>query len=212
MHTGRSIAPIPRAASRQSGPDEVLAARSPTAILIRRITPTDHDALRLFYATLSDESRRTRFLGSTNGIGDGQSTYFCCPDHDHREGFVATIDASGTSGASGTHGASGAVGASGTSEQIVGHICIEPDGPACAEVAVAVADELRGRGIGRRLVRTAIDWSRRDGFRTLTATMLAGNPPIQRLLTSLGLPTTARVLGAGVIEIRINLGPGGPAA
>ena len=76
--------------------------------------------------------------------------------------------------------------------RIVGHVCIEPDEPASAEVAVAVADELQGRGIGRALVEAAVEWARRDGFATLTATMLADNPAIQRLLTGLGLPTTTR--------------------
>jgi GNAT superfamily N-acetyltransferase len=88
----------------------------------------------------------------------------------------------------------------------VGHICIEPDGPASAEVAVAVADEMQRRGIGRKLVDAAVLWAQRDGFRTLTATMLGGNPAIQRLLTGLGLPSVATPIGAGLIEVRIDLG------
>jgi hypothetical protein len=35
--------------------------------------------------------------------------------------------------------------------------------------------------------------------------MLAGNPAIQRLLTDLGLPNVAIPIGAGVIEVRIDL-------
>ncbi len=161
----------------------------PTAgVRIRRIRSGDHDRLQQFYAGLSDESRQTRFLGPATGIGDRQSTYFCSPDHAHREGFVAIIDAA-------TRPA-----------QIVGHICVEPDGPASAEVAVAVADAFQARGIGRRLVDAAVLWAQRDGFRTLTATMLAGNPAIQRLLTGLGLPSVAMAAGAGIIEVRIDLG------
>ena len=164
-------------------------ARRPAAVVrIRRIGPHDHDRLSEFYAGLSDESRRTRFLGATIGIGDRQSTWFCTPDHAHREGFVAVV------------------GPAERPDRIVGHVCIEPDGPASAEVAVAVADEMQGRGIGRRLVDAAVAWARRDGFRTLTATMLAGNPAIQRLLTGLGLPSVAAPIGAGVIEVRIELG------
>ena len=163
--------------------------RQPTTVIqIRRIRPADHDRLCQFYAGLSDESRRTRFLGPTNGIGDRQSTYFCCPDHAHREGFVAVA------------------GPATRPERIVGHVCVEPDGPATAEIAIAVADELQGRGIGRRLVDAAVHWAEVDGFRTLTATMLAGNPSIQRLLTGLGLPSVARPIGAGLIEVRIELG------
>ena len=90
--------------------------------------------------------------------------------------------------------------------RIVGHVCVEPESAAVAEVALAVADDLRGRGIGRMLVDAAVVWARLDGFATLSATMLAGNPAIQRLLTGLALPTVAVPVGSGVIEVRIQLG------
>ena len=170
---------------------DVFAARArtlATQIRIRRIFWDDRTGLQAFYADLSDESRRTRFLGSTNGIPCNQSTYFCTPDHAHREGFVAVMGP--------IHGPN----------TIVGHVCVEPDGSAGAEVAVAVADDQQGRGIGRRLVEEAVAWGRRDGFRTLTATMLADNPAIQRLLTGLGLPSVAVPIGAGIVEVRIELG------
>ncbi|HLO35578.1 MAG TPA: GNAT family N-acetyltransferase [Candidatus Deferrimicrobium sp.] len=191
MEQLRAIAPIGSVDSARAAADGAVAARSrrpAPAVRIRRITPADHDGLQAFYAGLSDESRRTRFLGPTIGIGTNQSSYFCSPDHAHREGFVAVLET-----------------AAGP-ERIVGHVCVEPDGSETAEVAVAVADELQGQGIGRRLVDAAVDWARRDGFRSLNATMLADNPAIQRLLTGLGLPSVATPVGAGVIEVRIDLG------
>jgi GNAT superfamily N-acetyltransferase len=155
-------------------------------IRIRPIRPTDEAALRAFYAGLSEESRRTRFLGPAAGIGRGQSAYFCTPDHAHREGFVASAGG-----------------------RIVGHVCVEPEGPSCAEIAVAVADELQGRGLGRALVGAAVDWARRDGYETLCATMLGGNPAIQRLLSGLGIPSTTTTTGAGTIEMRMAIGATG---
>jgi GNAT superfamily N-acetyltransferase len=190
MHPTASIAATPDHAASTTLRGDVFAARARTLaarIRIRPIVATDHAALQAFYAGLSDESRRTRFLGSTNGIGANQSTYFCTPDHGHREGIVAVM------------------GPVRGPTRIVGHLCVEPDGPTCAEVAVAVADELQGRGIGRRLVDAAVAWARHDGFRTLTATMLEGNPAIQRLLTGLDLPSVAQSIGAGVVEVRIEL-------
>jgi acetyltransferase len=142
------------------------------------------------YAGLSDESRRTRFFGQCAGIAIQQATRFCSPDHDHREGFVAVIELPGRA------------------DQVVGHVCIEPDGPGSAEVAVAVADALRGHGIGRRLVERAVDWARAEGLTTVTATMLAGNPRIARLLTGLGVANASRAIGAGVVEIRLDLRTG----
>src|SRR5215212_1344946 len=86
--------------------------RRPAPIRIRPIGAADHDALRRFYSELSPRSRRTRFFASGDGIGDRQSTYFCSPDHAHREGFVAVPGPSGEDG------------------RIIGHMCIEPAGPA----------------------------------------------------------------------------------
>lgn len=158
-----------------------------TKIRIRPIEPGDHDRLRAFYAGLSDESRRTRFFALTPGIGDGQSTWFCSPDHGHREGLVAAAG----------HG---------HRERIVGHLCIEPIDERTAEIAVAVADAFQGHGIGRRLAVAATDAARADGYTRLLATMLAGNPAIQRLLHGLGLPASSRAIGAGVIQATIELG------
>jgi GNAT superfamily N-acetyltransferase len=129
-----------------------------------------------------------RFLGPTTGIGDRQLTYFCTPGHAHHEGFVAHVRGAGRA------------------DRIVGHVCVEPDSVTAAEIAVAVADDVRGRGIGRRLVDAAVAWARLEGFITLRATMLAANPAIQRLLTGLGLPSVAAPVGSGVIEVRIDLG------
>ena len=169
---------------------------SATDVRIRRIGPADLAGLRAFYASLSEESRRTRFLGRTSGIGERQSTWFCTPDHDHRQGFVAVEgNLAGTVG----------------EERIVGHVCVEPEDSATAEIAIAVADDIQGTGIGRRLVDAAVGWARRDGFRKLSATMLTGNAAIQRLLMGLGLPSVAKAVGAGVIDIRIDLAcPEGP--
>lgn len=171
-----------------SNPRPEQVRRSLDVVRVRAIDPADQAALQSFYAGLSEESRRTRFFGPTTGIGAPQSSWFCTPDHDHREGFVA-VEASATG-----------------PDRLVGHVCLEPDGPGSAEVAVAVADDLRGRGIGRRLVERAVAWARMEGLEVLTATMLAGNPAIQRLLTNLGLPSTSRPIGAGVVEIRLDLG------
>jgi GNAT superfamily N-acetyltransferase len=191
MDGPRSIAPIGRIDSpppARGGTVPARARRPATIVRIRPIAPADRDCLRAFYAGLSDESRRTRFLGATSGIGSSQSTYFCTPDHAHREGFVAVL------------------GPRAGLETIVGHVCVEPDGSTRAEIAVAVADDLHGHGVGRALVMTAVAWARRDGLRTLIATMFGGNPAIQRLLAGLGLPSTATSVGAGVVEVRIDLG------
>lgn len=156
-----------------------------TGVVIRPIREDDDAAIGHFYAELSPESRRTRFLSISSGLSPAHAAWLCHPDHRHREGFVAEI--------------------ADPERRIVGHLCLEPEGGSAAEVALAVADALQGQGIGRRLLGAGIEWARQAGLARLTATMFADNAPIQRLLTSVGLPTTLRQQGCGVAEITIEL-------
>ena len=160
----------------------------PNPVRIRAIRPTDMPELERFYAGLSPESRRTRFFSIKPGLSHVQSASFCSTDHDHREGFVAVVDRP-------------LVGPG----RIVGHLCLEPNGDGAAEVAIAVADEFQHQGIGRRLLAAGVAWARREHVGRLTATMLAGNAPIHRLLSGLGRPTRVRYVDAGVADITIDL-------
>jgi RimJ/RimL family protein N-acetyltransferase len=162
---------------------------SAATVVIRPITPLDAPALERFYASLSDESRILRFLGWTAGVGHERSRTFCTADHEHREGFVA-VDG----------------------DEIVGHLCIEPDGTGSAEVAIAVADRLHGMGIGHRLLDAGVVWGRKAGLHRFTATAFAWNTRLLRLIRGLGLPTRFGVDSGGTTEIRIALGSDVPAA
>lgn len=51
---------------------------------------------------------------------------------------------------------------------------------------LAVADEARGRGVGRALIRAAIEETRRRGARRLTLRVLRHNTPARRLYESEG--------------------------
>ncbi len=156
------------------------------AVRIRRVRPTDKGELATFYAGLSQTSRRLRFLATTAGISDAQSTRFCTPDHHHREGFVAQL--AGSDG-----------------RRILGHLCLEPAADGSAEVAIAVADESHRRGIGRRLLEAAFDWARDEGIARLSATMLDANFPIYRLLASGGQPYHCQRLGASEVSMTIEI-------
>lgn len=158
------------------------------SVRVRAIRPTDASELQRFYAGLSPDSRRTRFLSISAGPSQAQSASFCTTDHDHQEGFVAVVH-------------QGPV----AQERIVGHLCLEPDGDTAAEVAIAVADQFQHRGIGRRLMLAGVAWARSKHIARLTATMSADNGPIHRLLAGLALPTHMRYAGAGVSDITIDL-------
>jgi len=159
-------------------------------ITIRPASPSDAEGLERFYADLSEDSRHLRFFGGLRGISHIQSVSFCTPDHQHREGFVALASTK-----------------AGDQPLIVGHLCLEPVDPHTAEVAIAVADAFQRQGIGRRLMTAGIDWARSVGIARLTATMLAMNLPIYRLIGSLGLATSTRAAGFDTVEVSIDLAP-----
>lgn len=145
-----------------------------------------------FYAGLSEESRRRRFLGFTRGLSNAQADRFC------RHGFVATVQY-------------------GSAERIVGHLSLEPIEPHVEEVAVAVADEWQRQGIGRALYAAALESAKSRDVRRLEATMFAYNTPIRRLLTGAGRPYRISSDELGTLNLTIDLvgiadsGPDGPA-
>jgi GNAT superfamily N-acetyltransferase len=161
----------------------VPAAADHAAVEIRRVRPSDGEALAGFYAALSAESRRARFLGTSAGLSDSQSRSFCTPDHQHAEGFVA-LSADG---------------------QLVGHLCLEPMGEGRVELAVAVADEWQGGGIGRALFETALDWARRFRSTAIVASAYADNGRVLRLLSSAPYPARISLADAGVVSVTVPL-------
>jgi nucleotide-binding universal stress UspA family protein/GNAT superfamily N-acetyltransferase len=196
LHTTASVL-IVREPVRERGPEgrRIVVGRpkretAAAGVAIRAIRPGDATALQQFYADLSDDSRRARFLGWSSGLQPWQSRTFCTTDHQHREGFVATLP-----------------GPDGGDEEIVGHLCLEPDGDESAELAIAVADRLQRRGIGRGLMAAALDWARRTGTRQLTATAACANSGIFRLLQSLGLEARTTAARSGMCDLAIALQP-----
>jgi GNAT superfamily N-acetyltransferase len=164
------------------------------SVRIRQILPADAPALEEFYAGLSPESRRLRFLSLGTRFGDEAARYFCSDDHEHREGFVAETPASCPGGS-----------------RIVGHLCLEPTGDAEMEIAVAVADEFQRHGIGRQLVAQAATWASAHGIARFRAWFAPDNIGIRRLLECLDRPITFGPWSCGTVEIAIDLQAPAPA-
>ena len=77
--------------------------------------------------------------------------------------------------------------------------------PEAAEVAIVVADDWQGRGLGSLLAGTLADEARRLGIRRFTATMAADNAPAHRLMAKLTSHLEQHHAGAGVDELVLDL-------
>ena len=166
----------------------------PAPFRMRSITPRDQAGLSAFYAGLSPDSRAARFHGTAPRIPDATATFFCGPDHQHREGIVAErSDARGD-------------------PVIIGHVCIEPLSDEVAEIAIAVTDAWQGRGVGRAMLARAILWAQVHGIARLTAPILVSNTAMFGLLRSMGYPITYGGSAEGAIDASLDVRSSRPLA
>ena len=172
--------------------DDGLLLADGTLIRLRPLGPEDRAGLTALFDRLSPESRHRRFLSPKRHLTLRELAYFTDIDHVRHEAFAAVSRCDGS-----------IVG--------VGRYVHVADRPGVAAVAVAVADDLQGMGIGTALARHTVRRARANGFALLTATTLWTNRPARALLR--GLEFHACGSDGGVIELELELssGPGATA-
>ena len=152
---------------------------------IRPTSPADLDALRAFFAALSPETLRLRFLFPLREV----------PESRLRE-FTMTDDR--------THFALVAEPRSAAADQLTHLIAearyIRGSDSDPAELALVVADGWRRVGLGTLLMRALLRHARHAGVRRLCGDALAENTAIQRLVRSFGAHITSH-LGSNTIQL-----------
>ena len=156
-----------------------------TQVIFRPIRRDDRAALAAAFHRLSAKSRERRFLGPKPRLTAGELDYFTRLDHVTHEAIVA-MDRRGRM-----------VG--------VARYATWPDERAIADLAVTVADDWHGRGLGTALARRVMEAARGNHIAVLTASTLWDNEPARRLLRGLGFRPVGRE--HGVIELRLELRP-----
>jgi len=154
-------------------------------VSIRPIERADAAALSDFYARLSPESRRRRFLSCGTRPDADLARVFT---EGAGKGFVGILDEPGPN--------DGAV---------VAHASLQPDGKDAAEVAFTVVDELQGHGIGTALMKAIVLHARRAGLRRLNAMLFAENVPMRRLLRNAGCAIHSDSVDFGIEEIALDV-------
>ena len=81
----------------------------------------------------------------------------------------------------------------------------DADDPRAAEIAVTIADDWQGRGLGTELLARLSDRARQAGIGRFTATVSADNVAMPRLLWKMGAELTGR--SRGTVDYEVALEP-----
>ena len=158
-------------------------------VLVRPIRPADGQGLLEAFERLSPESRYRRFLAPMPTLGGAQLRYLTEVDHHDHEALLA-IDPQTRNGLG------------------VARFVRSAEDPQVAEVAVAVADDWQGRGLGTTLLQDLARRAREEGIERFSASVLAENAAVIELIFKLGdAHVTAR--HDAVVELLMDLPPEG---
>src|SRR5215212_129367 len=163
---------------------------APPPLEIRPIRPADRAALAEAFERLSEESRYRRFMTSKPRLTERDLDHFTDVDHVTHEALVA-FDAD--------HRMVG-----------VARYAAWRDRAGIADLAITIADDWQGRGLGTLLASRAIEYARHNGITVLTGSTLWENGPARRLLARLGFRPSGSE--SGVLDFRLELEPGRAAA
>jgi RimJ/RimL family protein N-acetyltransferase len=161
--------------------------RDGTPALVWPLLPTDGPALAQAFTELSDESRRARFLTWLPRLSDSMLELLVdqVDGVDHVALVLTVLPEDGDARPVG-----------------VARLVRHPDEPAAADVAVTVADDWHGRGVGRALL-DALLARRPAGVEVLRTVVAAGNDASLRLLAGAGA-LTSRSAGSGVLDVEVQ--------
>ena len=151
------------------------------SVRIRPARPGDVKGLGQFYATLSVESRSSRFFGFRPAIPERELVATTVQDPAHHVALVA-LEAS----------------------EIIGAADYYEVGDDEAEIAVAVADRYHHEGVGTLLVEDLASIARASGFRRLVAQTLPSNTKMRSVFANVGL-LCRQWFDDGVVEVQLDL-------
>jgi GNAT superfamily N-acetyltransferase len=146
-------------------------ARDGTVVHLRLLRRDEREPVARFFAGLSAESRRRRFLQPMPRLPEAMLRRLVDVDGRHQVAVVADVD--------------------GRCVGIASWIALA-DQPGGAEVAVTVTDRYQGRGIGRLLVEALQQTAVRAGLTSLVYLVDPTNRPALRLLRPLGVELAFR--------------------
>jgi GNAT superfamily N-acetyltransferase len=164
--------------------------RDGTVVRLRLVTPADKQLLLAGFQRLSPASRYARFLGPKETLSLDELRYLTEIDQEHHFALGAV-----TEGGDG-HGEPVGLG--------VARFIRLPDPPATAEAAIAVVDELHGRGLGKLLFLRLCAAAAERGIAHFRCELLGSNTGMRALIEDIS-PARRIEVGSGVMSIDMAL-------
>jgi GNAT superfamily N-acetyltransferase len=150
---------------------DLATTRDGTTVHLRLLRRDERELVARFFAGLSEESRRRRFLQPMPRLPEAMLRRLVEVDGHHHVAVVAEVD--------------------GRCVGIARYLALA-DEPGAAEVAVTVTDRYQGRGIGRLLVQALRPLAVHADLTSLVYLADPTNRPALRLLRSLGVELAFR--------------------
>lgn len=164
--------------------------RDGTRVLMRLLTPEDRHTLRAGFEALSQESRYARFLAPKSTLTDNELDYLCNIDQENHFALGAVVEAG--------DGKGGTVGAG------IARFIRLPHEHAAAEAAIAVADEMQGRGLGKLLFMRLCAAAAERGIERFVCEVLGSNNSMAGLIERVS-PEREIEVSQGVMKIDMPL-------
>jgi acetyltransferase len=143
-----------------------------TNVVIRPIRPEDVWLVQDFVKNLSEESRYFRFMKSVEQLSETLLVRFTQIDYSREMALIAVVIVNDKE-----------------VELGVTRYSINPDGESC-EFALVVADNMRGAGLGQKLLTSLMDIARSKGLKKIEGEVLKNNSNMLKLMKRLGFTIT----------------------
>lgn len=157
-------------------------------ILIRPIRPDDANTLVRFLGKISPEDKRLRFFATIREFNVPFITRLTQLDYDHAMALVA-IDP--------------------TSHEILGVVRLHvDDNLESGEYAVLIRSDLKGQGLGWKLMELIIAFARSKGLKRIEGEVLSENTMMLMMCRELGFEIAVSPDDAQIRHVRLNLSLG----
>lgn len=156
-------------------------------VVVRPVRPVDAPAAQAFVRALSSESRHQRFHARLKELPASLLRQMTEVDHVTHVAIIAE-----------------ALGDEDDTPTIVADARYARQGDE-THLAIAVADDWQGQGLGRALMQRLLGHAARQGIAHVVADMLVGNTAVARLAAAFGGRLGASPQGPGVRRARIEL-------